>query len=165
MANGDGPPLIDASLAAFEAGVGDVCMRLARSIAADAEGAAHVITIDVEGTRDNAEARRIAKTIAESSLVKTAVYGADPNWGRIVSAAGYSGVSFAERDLSLWLGDMLLYRDGAPLPFDTPSASAYLRNNRDVTMRLRFNLGSGRCTFWTCDLTPEYVHLNADYTT
>jgi glutamate N-acetyltransferase/amino-acid N-acetyltransferase len=140
-------------------------MELARAIARDAEGAKHLVTIEVEGTRDDAEAMKIAKTIADSALVKTAIYGADPNWGRFVSAAGYSGVSFEEKDLSLWLGDMPLYRDGTPLPFDAGAASAYLRNHREVTMRLRFALGSGRCTFWTCDLTPEYVHLNADYTT
>ena len=81
------------------------------------------------------------------------------------TAAGYSGVVFEEKDLSLWLGDLPLYRDGVPLPFDAKAASAYLRNNREVSMRLRFALGTGQCTFWTCDLTPEYVHLNADYTT
>ena len=67
--------------------------------------------------------------------------------------------------MSLWLGDMLLYHNGTPQPFDASTASAYLKNNRDVHLRLRFTLGSGRCTFWTCDLTYEYVKLNADYTT
>jgi glutamate N-acetyltransferase/amino-acid N-acetyltransferase len=108
---------------------------------------------------------RIAKTIAESALVKTAIYGADPNWGRFVSAAGYAGVPFEERQLSLWLGDMPLYKDGVPLPFDGATASAYLKKNREVWLRLKFTLGNGHCTYWTCDLTPEYVHLNADYTT
>ena len=89
-----------------------VCAELARAIAADAEGAEHLVTIEVEGLRDDAEARRVAKAVADSPLVKTAIFGADPNWGRIVSAAGYAGVAFEERDLSLWLGDMLLYRDG-----------------------------------------------------
>jgi glutamate N-acetyltransferase/amino-acid N-acetyltransferase len=165
FANGEGRPLAGPELAEFAAAVEGVCVELARAIARDAEGARHLVTIEVEGTRDDAEAHRIAKTIADSALVKTAIYGADPNWGRFVSAAGYSGVMFDERDLSLWLGDVPLYRDGAPLPFDAGAASAYLRNNREVTMRLRFALGSGQCTFWTCDLTPEYVHLNADYTT
>ncbi len=165
FANGEGSHLAGPALSEFEAAVEAVCVDLAKAIARDAEGAKHLVTIDVEGTRDDAEAVRVAKTIADSALVKTAIYGADPNWGRFVSAAGYSGVAFEEKDLSLWLGDMLLYRDGAPLPFDASAASAYLKNHRDVTMRLRFTLGSGRCTFWTCDLTPEYVHLNADYTT
>src|SRR5262249_13002816 len=125
----------------------------------------HQITIDVDGLRNEAEARRVAKAVADSALVKTAVFGADPNWGRIVSAAGYAGVDFAEEHLSLWLGDFLPEEAGTPLPFDAAAASAYLRNNRDIHMRLRFTLGQGRCTFWTCDLTDEYVHLNADYTT
>jgi len=165
FANGAGPPLHGAELNEYAAAVEAVCVDLAKAIARDAEGARHMITIEVEGTRDETEAVRVAKTIADSALVKTAVYGADPNWGRFVSAAGYSGVMFDEKDLSLWLGDMPLYRDGAPLPFDAGSASAYLRTNREVTIRLRFTLGAGRCTFWTCDLTPEYVRLNADYTT
>lgn len=98
-------------------------------------------------------------------MVKSAIFGADPNWGRFVSAAGYSGVDFAETDLTLWMGPFELYRAGVPLPFDPKPASAYLKDNREVSMRLVFALGSGRCRFFTCDLTPEYVRLNADYTT
>jgi glutamate N-acetyltransferase/amino-acid N-acetyltransferase len=165
FANGKGVPLAGKDLDEFAAGVHTLCAYLAKAIARDAEGAAHLVSIDVEGTRDDAEAMRIAKTIAESALVKCAIFGADPNWGRIVSAAGYAGVPFEERQLSLWLGDMLLYEHGAPLPFDPKAASSYLRRNRDVTIRLRFALGSGQCTFYTCDLTPDYIRLNADYTT
>ena len=149
----------------FGSALAGVCGDLARAIASDAEGANHLVTIEVEGLRDDAEAHRVAKTIAESALVKTAIYGADPNWGRFVSAAGYAGVEFEEEQLSLWLGDMPLYQHGTPLPFDAATASAYLRRERHVHLRLRFTLGAGRCTFWTCDLTPEYVRLNADYTT
>jgi glutamate N-acetyltransferase/amino-acid N-acetyltransferase len=149
----------------FAAATTAVCGELARAIAADAEGATHFATIEVEGLRDDREAYRVAKTIADSALVKTAICGADPNWGRIVSAAGYAGVEFEEEDLSLWLGDLLLYHAGAPQPFDAATASAYLRRERNVEIRLRFTLGSGRCTFWTCDLTQEYIRLNADYTT
>jgi glutamate N-acetyltransferase/amino-acid N-acetyltransferase len=149
----------------FGSAVTGVCGELARAIAADAEGATHLVTIDVEGTRDDAEAYRVAKTIADSALVKTAIFGADPNWGRFVSAAGYSGVEFEEEQLSLWLGDMLLYHQGVPQPFDAGTASAYLKRERNVQLRLRFTLGSGRCTFWTSDLTYEYVKLNAEYTT
>jgi glutamate N-acetyltransferase/amino-acid N-acetyltransferase len=153
------------ALARFDAAVLHVCGELARAIAADAEGATHLVTIEVEGLRDDSEAYRIAKTIAESALVKTAIYGADPNWGRIVSAAGYAGVPFEEKDLSLWLGDLLLYHAGAPQPFDAATASAYLKRERHIHIRLRFTLGTGRCTFWTCDLTQEYIRLNAEYTT
>ncbi len=165
LANGDGPRLSGPELAAFQDAVTGVCVELGRKIAYDAEGAEHLITITVEGCRTDAEARQIAKTVAESALVKTAVYGADPNWGRIVSAAGYAGVPFEEKDLSLWLGDMPLYRGGTPLPFDAAAAAAYLKHNREVQVHLKLTLGSGRCTFYTCDLTAEYVRLNADYTT
>ena len=165
LANGTGPALTGADLDAFALAVRQVCVELARKIILDAEGAEHLITIEVEGCRTDAEAKQIAKTVAESALVKTAVFGSDPNWGRVVSAAGYSGVPFAETDLSLWMGDLLLYRAGTPLPFDATAASGYLKHNREVHFKLRFALGTGRCTFYTCDLTTEYVKLNADYTT
>jgi glutamate N-acetyltransferase/amino-acid N-acetyltransferase len=165
LANGPGTPLAGADLAHFEAEMIGVCADLARAVVADAEGANHLVAIEVEGLRDDAEARRVAKAIADSALVKTAIYGADPNWGRIVSAAGYAGVEFEEEQLSLWLGDLLVYQTGVPLPFDAAAASTYLKKNREVHLRLRFTLGAGRATFWTCDLTPEYVRLNADYTT
>jgi glutamate N-acetyltransferase/amino-acid N-acetyltransferase len=165
FANGRGTPLEGAARDAFDQAATAVCADLAQAITADAEGATHLITIVVEGLRSDAEARQVARTVANSALVKTAVFGADPNWGRIVSAAGYAGVEFEEEQLSLWLGDMLLYKDGAPQPVDAAAASAYLKNHRSVSMRLRFTLGTGRCTFWTCDLGYEYVKLNAEYTT
>jgi len=166
LANGAaGVPCTDHDREALAGELHAVCADLARQIAADAEGANHLITIDVEGTRSDREAHVIAKSIADSPLVKTAVYGADPNWGRVVSAAGYAGVPFDEADLSFWMGDMLLYRDGVPLPFDAATASNYLKKNREVHFLLRFKLGTGRCRFYTCDLTTEYVRLNADYTT
>ncbi|HEY1378119.1 MAG TPA: bifunctional glutamate N-acetyltransferase/amino-acid acetyltransferase ArgJ [Gemmataceae bacterium] len=166
FANGaSGHTVAGRDLLLFSQAVTDVCTDLARAIAADAEGAAHIVTIEIEGLPSDGDARRVAKAVADSPLVKTAIYGADPNWGRIVSAAGYAGVPFAERDVSLWLGDLPLYRDGVPLPFDAATASGYLKQNREVSLRLRIGGGPGRCTFWTCDLTPEYVRLNADYTT
>ncbi len=158
-------PLTGDNLARFNAAVIDVCAGLARAIAADAEGATKLVVLDVEGLRDDHEARTVARAIANSALVKTALFGADPNWGRIVSAAGYSGVVFEEEHLSLWLGDLLLYHNGTPQPFDLATASAYLKRERTVHLRLRFTLGPGRCTFFTCDLTHDYVRLNADYTT
>jgi glutamate N-acetyltransferase/amino-acid N-acetyltransferase len=165
FANGTGPKLQEGDLVRYGQAVTAVCADLAKEIAADAEGASHFVTLDVEGLRDDAEARTIAKSIAEDALVKTAIFGADPNWGRIISAAGHSGVDFREEHLSLWLGDMLLYLAGTPQEFDAATASSYLKNNRDIHIRLRFTLGAGRCTLWTCDLTYEYVRLNADYTT
>jgi glutamate N-acetyltransferase/amino-acid N-acetyltransferase len=165
LANGTGPHLTGDAANQFREAVMDVCADLAKQIAADAEGAKHLITLHVTGCRTDADARRIAKVVAESALVKTAVFGADPNWGRVVSAAGYAGVPFEEKDLSLTMGDIELYRKGTPLSFDAKAASAYLKTNRDVTFTLTFALGRGACTFYTCDLTHEYVTLNADYTT
>jgi glutamate N-acetyltransferase / amino-acid N-acetyltransferase len=165
LANGNGAPLCGDGLVRFNAAATEVCADLARAIAADAEGASHLVTIVVEGTRTDAEARAIAKAVADSPLVKTAIFGADPNWGRIVSAAGYAGVAFSESDLSLWLGETLLYRQGTPAPFDPAAVSALMRSRRELTLRLVFSLGAGRCTFYTCDLTYDYVRLNAEYTT
>jgi glutamate N-acetyltransferase/amino-acid N-acetyltransferase len=165
FANGPGRPLEGEAAARFEESTLGVCADLARAIAADAEGASHIIRIDVDGAGSFAEARQIAKAVADSPLVKTAIFGGDPNWGRIVSAAGYSGVSFDETELSLWLGDFLLYRAGVPEPFDRTAASAYLKTNREVSLRLTFENGQARATFWSCDLGYEYIRLNAEYTT
>jgi glutamate N-acetyltransferase/amino-acid N-acetyltransferase len=162
MPNG---PAKGATLRTLGATITAVCAELARLMAEDAEGANHLIVLDVEGLRTDAEARQIARTVADSALVKTAVFGADPNWGRIVSAAGYAGVEFDEENMSLWMGEMLLYDRGTPQPFDATIASAYLKRERTIHLKLKFDLGLGRATVWTCDLTYEYVRLNAEYTT
>jgi len=151
--------------AAIHAAIDEVAAELARLIIADGEGADHEITIDVTGLRTRDEAYRVARSIAESPLVKTAIHGADPNWGRIISAAGYAGVPLVDANMTLELNGFELYRDGAPLPFDAAAVSASLRENRQVRIDLKFNLGSAGIRFWTCDLTAEYVRLNADYTT
>jgi glutamate N-acetyltransferase/amino-acid N-acetyltransferase len=165
LANGTGPALAGTNFERWLEAAREVCGDLARAIAADAEGASHFITIEVEGLRSDEEAHRVAKCVAESALVKTAVFGADPNWGRFVSAAGYAGVEFVEADLSLWLGETLLYRAGVPQPFDAAAVSSLMKNQRDLLIRFRFTLGQGHCTFWTCDLGYEYIRLNAEYTT
>jgi glutamate N-acetyltransferase/amino-acid N-acetyltransferase len=149
----------------FANAVCEVCQDLARAIADDAEGASHLVTIDVVGCRSDADARQVARTVANSPLVKTAIYGADPNWGRIISAAGYAGIEFSETDLSLRINGTLLYDRGTPTEFDPTFESARIRESRDTHVELVFTLGSGKCRFWTCDLTQEYVRFNADYTT
>lgn len=149
----------------FENDLTRVCGQLARAIAEDAEGATHLVELTVEGAHSEADARQIAKTVAESALVKTALFGADPNWGRIVSAAGYSGVCFEEKELSLHLGPYLLYDQGTPVEFNEAEVSRYLKENKHITARLTLTQGSARCHFWTCDLTHDYVKLNAEYTT
>jgi glutamate N-acetyltransferase/amino-acid N-acetyltransferase len=151
--------------AAIQAALDEVTADLARAIIKDAEGADHEITIDVTGARSREEAYRIAKAIAESPLVKTAITGGDPNWGRIVSAAGYAGVPLREEDISLRLNGVSLYEAGAPVPFDAKGVSHHLKEHRDVRIELSLTLGNAAVRFWTCDLTAEYVRLNADYTT
>lgn len=143
----------------------EVCGDLAAAIIRDAEGATHDITIDVRGLPTEADAVRIARAVADSPLVKTAVAGADPNWGRVVSAAGYSGVHFEERDMSLAINGTVVYREGTPQQFDAKSLSDSIRSNRDTSLVLTFTLGHAEAHILTSDLTAEYVRLNADYTT
>jgi glutamate N-acetyltransferase/amino-acid N-acetyltransferase len=158
-------PLNSANRPQFQQALDEVAAELARAIIADAEGAEHEITIDVRGLRSRDEAYRIAKSVAESPLVKTAITGGDPNWGRIVSAVGYAGVKLEERDVSLSLNGVPLYRSGSPLAFDAAAVSSGMKNTRQVHIELDFPLGGESLRFWTCDLTAEYVRLNADYTT
>ena len=141
-----------------------VCDSLARQIAADGEGAKHTITVFVGGTKNDADAKKIARTIAESPLVKTAIAGNDPNWGRIVAAAGRAGVAFDPEETSLMLSGHELFRGGQPLDFDKPTVAAALKN-RDVSLVLMVGDGPGRAKFYTCDLTHGYITINADYHT
>jgi glutamate N-acetyltransferase/amino-acid N-acetyltransferase len=152
-------------LVSFRAAITDVCRDLAIQIAADGEGASHLLVIDVEGAPDFAAARTVARAIAESPLVKTAVCGGDPNWGRIVSAAGYAGVALDQKELRLWLNGHLLFDRGCPAAFDPETVARALRENWQAHIRLRIGPGPGRCRFWSCDLTAEYVRINAEYTT
>jgi glutamate N-acetyltransferase/amino-acid N-acetyltransferase len=167
LANGaaGGPPLAGAELTAFDKALNETCMELARAIPADGEGATHLITLDVAGCTDEAAARQIAKTVANSALVKTAIAGADPNWGRIVSAVGYAGVTFDPSRVELRINDRLLYERGAPREFDAAVVSASIRDQRETHIALGFGEGTARIRFWTTDLTAEYVRLNADYHT
>lgn len=149
----------------FQEWLDAVAADLAQQIIRDAEGADHEIEITVRGLKSRADAFRIAKSVADSPLVKTAITGADPNWGRIVSAVGYAGVPLAESDITLHLNGLLLYKSGVPQPFDAAVVSRGIRENRRVLIELDFPLGNESVKFWTCDLTAEYVRLNADYTT
>ena len=107
----------------------------------------------------------MAKEIANSALVKTAITGADPNWGRIISAAGYAGVELKDEDMSLLINDVEIYREGVPTEYDEAALSTSIRENRDVTIRLQLSHGEADVRFWTSDLTAEYVRLNSEYTT
>jgi glutamate N-acetyltransferase/amino-acid N-acetyltransferase len=143
----------------------EVCEDLAQSIPADGEGATHLITVEVHGCRNRADALQIGKTIADSPLVKTAIAGADPNWGRIVSAAGYAGVHFDPSKVTLYLNGLLLYERGAPVDFDSDSVAKSIAADRDTSIVLILEEGKACARFWTTDLTAEYVRLNADYHT
>jgi glutamate N-acetyltransferase/amino-acid N-acetyltransferase len=159
------PILRGDDLTAFAEMVKFACTALARSIADDGEGATHLISIDVTGCHSLADARQIARSVAEDNLVKAAVHGADPNWGRIVSAAGHAGVPFDEENLSVAINQVTVYQAGVPVPFDAPALSRSIKGRRECHLQLALDRGHARVRFWTCDLTAEYVRLNADYTT
>jgi glutamate N-acetyltransferase/amino-acid N-acetyltransferase len=167
LANGaaGGEPLSGADLERFRGTLDEVCVDLAKQIAIDGEGATHLIILELSGCASRQSALQIARTIANSPLVKTAVHGADPNWGRIVSAAGYAGVPFDPAKTTLRINGHLLYENGAPVPFDGREVSRAIRENRDTLVQLRFGEGDAALHFWTADLTAEYVRLNADYHT
>jgi glutamate N-acetyltransferase/amino-acid N-acetyltransferase len=167
LANGaaEPKPLSGAALDAFAKALKDACEALAREIADDGEGATHVLRIEVSGCRTRDDAREIARAVADSPLVKTAVHGADPNWGRIVSAAGYSGVAFDPNRLVLRLNGTLLFERGQPVAFDADAVSASIKAARETLIELSLGTGPGSIRFYSSDLTAEYVHLNADYHT
>ncbi|MCS7304488.1 MAG: bifunctional ornithine acetyltransferase/N-acetylglutamate synthase [Thermoguttaceae bacterium] len=167
LANGaaGGEPLSEAPWQAFREAFREVCQELAKAIAADGEGATHLITIHVRGCTSRQDARQIARSVAESLLVKTAIAGADPNWGRIVSAAGYAGVKFNPNRLTLRLNGFLLFADGQPAHFNPQEVSNSLQANRHTLIELNLAEGQAEATLWTTDLTTEYVRINAEYHT
>ncbi|MGL4513654.1 MAG: bifunctional glutamate N-acetyltransferase/amino-acid acetyltransferase ArgJ [Lacipirellulaceae bacterium] len=164
-ASADGTPLSGKGLADFRATLVEVCEDLAIAIPSDGEGATHLITVEVHGCRTRDDAVRIGKTVADSPLVKTAIAGADPNWGRIVSAAGYAGVPFDPANVALLINGLLVYDKGTPVPFDERTVSDSIASQRDTLLVLLLDEGDASARFWTTDLTAEYVRLNADYRT
>ncbi len=157
----------------LEAMLTAVCQHLAKAIARDGEGATCLIEVNVSGAPSEYDASLVAKTIAGSSLVKSAIFGRDPNWGRIAAAAGRAGVKFHQDELSIQLGDFVLMENGQPLEFDRDAASNYLKQaaageyltTDTVKIAVSIGVGSGQSTAWGCDLTYKYVEINAEYTT
>ncbi|MGB2925924.1 MAG: bifunctional ornithine acetyltransferase/N-acetylglutamate synthase [Limnothrix sp.] len=157
----------------LEAMLTEVCQYMAKSIARDGEGATCLIEIQVSGTVEDSSSRKIARTIAGSSLVKSAIFGRDPNWGRIAAASGRAGVAFDQNNLRISLGDLQLMDKGQPLEFDRAAASQYLKDRAageyltDDTVLIRVSVGDGEGegTAWGCDLSYDYVKINAEYTT
>jgi len=154
------PPAIKS----FTASLSEVCQSLAYQIAADGEGATKVVKIEIDTAAAPQAAERIARAIANSPLVKCAMHGNDPNWGRIVSAAGLAGVPFDPDKCTLTLQGTPVFRAGRPLPFDAAQVSQSLAAP-EVAVRLSCRIGNSAATVWTCDLSKEYVTINADYHT
>jgi glutamate N-acetyltransferase/amino-acid N-acetyltransferase len=152
------------SIKTFASALNEVCQSLAYQIAADGEGATKVVTVNVRQAKSLSDARAIARAIADSPLVKCAMHGNDPNWGRIVSAAGLCGVPFDPSRCTLNLQGTTVFRNGQPVAFDGAKVSASL-NAPEVTVDLTCRLGKHDATIWTCDLSKDYVTINADYHT
>ena len=168
IANGaSGAPLIDEKdehYTHFLEGLTSVCQNLAQQIVRDGEGARKFVEIVVRGAGTEAEATQIARSIANSPLVKTAIAGEDANWGRILCAAGYSGVQFDPNRVHICIDELQVCRNGTGLAFDERVAKQIL-SQRDIRILLNMNMGQAVSTMWTCDLTKEYIHINADYRT
>ena len=144
------------------AGLKDLTRELAKDIVRDGEGATKLVEVKVKGARDFAAARQVAKAIANSNLVKTAIFGCDANWGRIICAAGYSGVDFIPEQVDIYLGDEQVAAKGAGLPFDEDRAKKILEQD-EVAITVDLHMGGGLATVWTCDLTYDYIKVNASY--
>ena len=151
-------------LQVFQEGLNYVTSYLAKAIVKDGEGATKFIQIDVVGARSRSDATKIARSVADSPLVKTAINGCDPNWGRIVSAAGYAGVELDESKTNLYINDILIFAKGMPTQCDLNKLGTSMKGS-DITIRLELGLGNCSDTVWTCDLSHEYVTINAEYHT
>ncbi|MBS1202878.1 MAG: bifunctional ornithine acetyltransferase/N-acetylglutamate synthase, partial [Chromatiaceae bacterium] len=141
-----------------------VCLELATAIVRDAEGATKLVTVQVEGARDLAEARQVAYTIAHSPLVKTALFASDPNWGRILAAVGRGGVQDLDIGrVRIWLGDVLIVDGGGRAPDYTESAGAAAMRGPEILIRVALGRGEAQTQVLTCDFSYDYVRINAEY--
>ena len=165
LASGASGATVPADDPAFSAALAKVCTSLAKQIVDDGEGITHVVELQIEGAPSDRDALTVAKAIAHSPLVKTAWAGSDPNWGRLMAAAGYSGVAIDPDRISIWFGEQQICINGGRVAnFDEAAAHTYLKQ-REFTVRMDLGIGTGACRFWTTDLTAEYVTINADYST
>ena len=166
LASGAGGVKLSKELApAFDAALAEVCRSLARQIVADGEGVSHSITLDIRGAASAADARLVAKAIAHSPLCKTAWSSADPNWGRLLAAAGYSGATFDPARARIWIAGQPVFEYGVRAPSFDEAAAHHAMMQPEYTITIDLGAGSGECLFLTCDLTAEYVRINADYST
>jgi glutamate N-acetyltransferase / amino-acid N-acetyltransferase len=149
----------------FERQLNALAIELAKKIPDDGEGATHLLEIRIAGANTDADADAVARSIALSNLVKTAITGGDPNWGRIVSAAGYAGVPIRPEFTALHINRIPLFAKGEPLPFDASQVSQSIKGRKLTEIDLQVGLGPGTATHWTTDLNTEYVRFNSEYTT
>ena len=150
--------------AEFLEGLTFVATELAKGIVRDGEGSTKFIEVRVQGARTEAEAKQVAMAVANSNLVKTAIYGQDANWGRVICAVGYSGVEVDPGRLSLWFGDLHLVKDGQPYDVDEERAAEILAQD-EIVITVDLRQGEAEATVWTCDLTHDYITINAHYRT
>jgi len=150
--------------AAFVQSLTELCKELAKQIARDGEGATHLIEVQVDGATDRQMARRVARSVVQSNLVKTAVFGGDANWGRIVMAIGNCGYPIMPQRVAVWLGEVQVVREGLPTDYEEEAATAQLAPE---VVRIRVHLGMGEASAiaWGCDLSEEYVRINGSYRT
>jgi glutamate N-acetyltransferase/amino-acid N-acetyltransferase len=148
----------------FQQALEKLCIFLAKRIAADGEGASRLIEVTVNGAASVAQARRAARTVVGSSLVKTAIHGGDPNWGRVMAALGRSGAKVTEAKVDLYFGSVCVVNGGQPVKFSRRDVKRFL-HGREVSITLQLNQGAASATAWGCDLTKDYVAINSEYTT
>lgn len=167
ICSGQGDAVIDShnDIAQFESVLADTCVDLAKRIPADGEGATHLVTIHVEGAQSDANADQVARTVASSALVKTAITGGDPNWGRIVSSAGYAEVPMEIENTGLSINGHIVFQDGHPVDFDADAVSLDMKRKFETQIELTIGSGTGSATHWTSDLTVDYVRFNSEYHT
>jgi glutamate N-acetyltransferase/amino-acid N-acetyltransferase len=149
--------------AACNAALVDVSQELCRLIAADGEGATRLVTVQVTGAPAESAAAHVARTIATSPLTKTAIHGRDPNWGRILAAAGRAGVEFDPNAARVWIGEADVYSGGKPHPENEQEAHLHLLQKHEVVIGVDLGAGSASAEAWTCDFSADYVRINADY--
>jgi len=168
MANGmaGGKPITKSGNRAevFQQALNKVCIHLAKESARDGEGATKLIEAKVSGAVSRKDARLAARTIVSSLLVKSAVHGSDPNWGRVLAAAGRSGAALVPEKMELFMGDTCVVKGGSPVTFDKKEVVKHL-DGKEVFITLNLHLGRAEATAWGCDLSEEYVKINAEYTT
>ena len=165
LANGASGATVDAGqYDAFVGALRGVCLELALGIVRGGEGATKLVTVTVTGAASPEEARRAAKAIANSPLVKTAIHGGDPNWGRLIAVAGRAGVEFDLGRAAVTIGSTVLFEAGKPHDDNAPRAAEYLKG-KEIAVAVDLGAGRATSTVWTCDLSAEYVRINADYRT